>query len=86
MGYGSHYIQSSLFTKSSNLQLPTSLPVMLGIAILGHAFWNGSLTLISFLTSGMDPILILMLDMMWLVILITLLWTFGRFVLAAAME
>ena len=85
-GYGSPYNQSTLFTKSSNLQLPTSIPVMLGIAMLGHAFWNGSLTLISFLTSGMDPILILMVDMMWIVILITLLWTFGRFVLAAAME
>ena len=86
IGHSTHYNQSSLFTKSSNLQLPTSLPVMLGIAMLGHAFWNGSSILISYISINLDPVLGLVLELGWIVILITLLWTFGRFVLAAAME
>ena len=86
MGHSTHYSQSSLFTKSSNLQLPTSLPVMLGIAMLGHAFWNGSSILVSHISSNLDPVLGLIIELTWIVILIALLWTFGRFVLAAAME
>ena len=86
MGHSTPYSQSSLFTKSSNLQLPTSLPVMLGIAMLGHAFWNGSSILVSHISSNLDPVLGLIIELGWIVILITLLWTFGRFVLAAAME
>ena len=86
IGHSTHYNQSTLFTKSSNLQLPTSIPVMLGIAMLGHAFWNGSSILISYISINLDPVLGLIVELGWIVILITLLWTFGRFVLAAAME
>ena len=80
------FSQSSLFSKSSDLQLPTSLPVMLGIAIFGHAFWNGSSVLMSHISRNLNPVVGLFAELIWIVVLITLLWTVGRFVIAAAME
>ncbi len=80
------YMRNSLFSKSSNLQLPTSLPVMLGIAMFGHAFWNGSSVLMSHISGNLNPVAGLIAELMWIVILITLLWIIGRFVIAAAME
>ena len=77
---------ASFFSKSSNLQLPTSLPVMLGIAMFGHAFWNGSSVLMSYMSGNLNPVVGLIAELTWIVVLIALLWTFGRFVLAAAME
>ena len=80
------YMRNSLFSKSSNLQLPNSLPVMLGIAMFGHAFWNGSSVLMSHISGNLNPVAGLIAELMWIVILITLLWIIGRFVIAAAME
>ena len=82
----SAYQQPSFFSKSSNLQLPTSLPVMLGIAMFGHAFWNGSSVLMSYISGNLNPVIGLIAELTWIVVLIALLWTFGRLVLAAAME
>lgn len=80
------FSQNTLFSKSSDLQLPTSLPVMLGIAIFGHAFWNGSSVLMSHISRNLNPVVGLFAELIWIVVLITLLWTVGRFVIAAAME
>lgn len=80
------FSQNSLFSKSSDLQLPTSLPLMLGIAIFGHAFWNGSSVLMSHISRNLNPVVGLFAELIWIVVLITLLWTVGRFVIAAAME
>ena len=80
------YLTQSFLVKKSELQLPTSIPVMLGLAMFGHAFWNGSSVLISHLALNLSPALGLILDLTWIVILITLLWTIGRFVISAAME
>ena len=80
------YTQQSFFSKSSNLELPTSLPAMLGIAMFGHAFWNGSSVFMSYLVGNLDPVVGLIAELVWIVVLIALLWTVGRFVLAAAME
>ena len=82
----STYLTQSFLVRKSELQLPTSLPVMLGLAMFGHAFWNGSSVLISHLSMNLPPLLSLILDLTWIVILITLLWTVGRFVISAAME
>ena len=82
----SHLTKDSIFSKSSDLELPTSLPVMLSIAIFGHAFWNGSSVLMAYISQRLDPVLGLIVELMWIVVLITLLWTVGRFVIAAAME
>lgn len=82
----STYLTQSFLVKKSDLQLPTSIPVMLGLAMFGHAFWNGSSVLISHLALNLSPALGLILDLTWIVILITLLWTIGRFVISAAME
>ena len=80
------HTQQSFFSKSSNLQLPTSLPVMLGIAMFGHAFWNGSSVLVSYISGNLDPLAGLLVELTWIVVLISLLWVLGRFVLLAAME
>tara|TARA_B100001996_G_scaffold382376_1_gene374036 strand:+ start:504 stop:1886 length:1383 start_codon:yes stop_codon:yes gene_type:complete len=82
----STYLTQSFLVKKSELQLSTSIPVMLGLAMFGHAFWNGSSVLISHLALNLSPALGLILDLTWIVILITLLWTIGRFVISAAME
>lgn len=82
----STYLTQSFLVRKSELKLPTSLPVMLGIAMFGHAFWNGSSVLISHLSLNLPPLLSLILDLTWIVILITLLWTIGRFVISAALE
>lgn len=82
----STYLTQSFLVKKSELQLPTSLPVMLGLAMFGHAFWNGSSVLVSHLALNLPPALGLILDLTWIVILITLLWTVGRFVISSAME
>ena len=82
----SHLTKDSMFSKSSDLELPTSLPVMLSIAIFGHAFWNGSSVLMAYISQRLDPVLGLIIELMWIVVLIALLWTVGRFVIAAAME
>ena len=83
---GDKHSRQSFYSKSSNLQLPTSIPVMLGIAISGHAFWNGSLVFVSYIGNGFNDILFFFVNLTWIFILITLLWTVGRFVIAAAME
>ena len=80
------FISQSMFSKTSDLKLPTSLPVMLGIAMFGHAFWNGSSVLMSNVSRGFNPLVGLIAELVWIVILIGLLWTVGRFVIAAAME
>ena len=80
------YTQQSFFSKSSNLQLPTSLPVMLSIAMFGHAFWNGSSVLMSYISRSLNPVFGLVAELVWIAVLIALLWTVGRFVIAAAME
>ena len=82
----STFLTQSFLVRKSELQLPTSIPVMLGLAMFGHAFWNGSSVLISHLALNLSPALGLILDLTWIVILITLLWTIGRFVISAAME
>ena len=82
----STYLTQSFLVKKSELQLPRSIPVMLGLAMFGHAFWNGSSVLISHLALNLSSALGLILDLTWIVILITLLWTVGRFVVSAAME
>jgi len=80
------YSQQSFYSKSSSLQLPTSIPVMLGVAISGHAFWNGSLVFVSYIGNGFSEVLLFFVNLIWIFILIILLWTVGRFVIAAAME
>ena len=82
----SSYLTQSFLVRKSELKLPTSFPVMLGIAMFGHAFWNGSSVLVSHLALSLPPLLGLVLDITWIIILITLLWTVGRFVISAAME
>ena len=80
------YRRTTMFSKSSDLRLPTSLPVMLGIGMFGHAFWNGSSVLMSHVSRSLDPVVGLMAELAWIVVLITSLWVVGRFVIAAAME
>jgi len=59
---------------------------MLGIAMFGHAFWNGSSVLVSYISGNLDPLAGLIVELTWIVVLISSLWILGRFVLLAAME
>ena len=61
----STYLTQSFLVRKSELQLPTSLPVMLGLAMFGHAFWNGSSVLVSHLALNLPPLLGLILDLTW---------------------
>ena len=58
----------------------------LSLAILGHAFWNGSLWFVSWLFIEQDIIVQLIASLVWIVMLIIGLWIIGREILAAVMH
>lgn len=58
----------------------------LSLAILGHAFWNGSLWFVSWLFMEQDIIVQFIASLLWIVILIVALWIIGREILAAVMH
>ena len=47
---------------------------------------SGTAVLSSYMSGNLGPVVGLIAELTWIVVLIALLWTFGRFVLAAAME
>ena len=58
----------------------------LSLAILGHAFWNGSLWFVSWLFIEQDIIVQVIASLVWIVMLIIGLWVIGREILAAVMH
>ena len=58
----------------------------LSLAILGHAFWNGSLWFVSWLFIEQDIIVQVIASLVWIVMLIIGLWIIGREILAAVMH
>ena len=57
----------------------------ISLAILGHAFWNGSLWLVSWLFIEQDIIVQVLASLVWIGILIVGLWVIGREILASVM-
>ena len=66
--------------------LPTHPVTGLSLAILGHAFWNGSLWFVSWLFIEQDIVVQLIASLVWIAILIIALWVIGREILAAVMH
>ncbi len=67
-------------------RLPTNPISGISLAILGHAFWNGSLWFVSWLFIEQDMIVQFIASLMWIGLLITGLWIIGREILAAVMH
>tara|TARA_B100000003_G_scaffold202162_1_gene211080 strand:+ start:44 stop:409 length:366 start_codon:yes stop_codon:yes gene_type:complete len=58
----------------------------ISLAILGHAFWNGSLWLVSWLFIDQDIVVQGLASLAWIGILIVGLWVIGREILASVMH
>ena len=68
------------------LPLPQTPLVGLLLAMMGHAFWNGSSWLVGFLFEDMDIVVQIIASLSWIVILVIGLWIIGREILAAVMH
>ena len=66
--------------------LPRSPVTGLTLAICGHALWNGSSWIVSWLFIGTDIVVQVIASLVWIVIMITALWIIGREILAAVMH
>ena len=66
--------------------LPKHPALGISLAIIGHAAWNGSSWLVSWLFLGQDIILQVTVSLLWIVVMITTLWVIGREILAAVMH
>ena len=66
--------------------LPKNPATGISLAILGHAFWNGSLWLVSWLFIEQDIVVQVLASLVWIGILIVGLWVIGREILAAVMH
>ena len=64
-------------------RLPKNPVIGLSLAIIGHAFWNGSSWLVSYLFSDSDPAVFAIAYLSWIVLLIIGLWLIGREILAS---
>ena len=67
-------------------KLPTNPAIGIALAIAGHAAWNGSSWIISWLFIGTDIIVQVIASLVWIVIMIAALWIIGREILAAVMH
>ena len=54
--------------------MPTTLGAGLGLAIAGHALWNGSSWGVGMLLSGSDTVLAVLLQLGWLAVMVFALW------------
>ena len=66
--------------------LPRTPLLGLPIAMMGHAFWNGSSWLVNWMFSDMSIVVQVFASLAWMVILIAGLWIIGREILAAVMH
>ena len=66
--------------------LPQSPILGISLAIMGHALWNGSSWIVSWLFKSTDIVVQLFAQLTWIVIMIVGLWIIGREILAAVMH
>ncbi len=66
--------------------LPQSPIVGISLAIMGHALWNGSSWVVSWLFNSTDIVVQLIAQLAWIAIMIIGLWIVGREILAAVMH
>jgi hypothetical protein len=60
--------------------------VGIALAILGHAFWNGSFWVIMKLTEDSDLVVQTFVSLVWMVVLVSGLWFIARQILASVMH
>ena len=66
--------------------LPRSPVTGISLAILGHAMWNGSSWIVSWLFMETDIVVQVIASLSWIVVMIVTLWVIGREILAAVMH
>jgi len=66
--------------------LPKNPSVGIGLAILGHALWNGSSWFVSWLFLEQDIAVQVIASLFWIFVMIVTLWIIGREILAAVMH
>ena len=54
--------------------MPTTLGAGIGLAILGHALWNGSSWGVGLLLAESETVLSVLLQLAWLVVMVLGLW------------
>ena len=54
--------------------MPTTLGAGIGLAILGHALWNGSSWGVGLLLAESETLLAVLLQLAWLVVMVLGLW------------
>jgi len=66
--------------------LPSNPITGISLAILGHAMWNGSSWIVSWLFMETDIVVQVIASLSWIVVMIVTLWVIGREILAAVMH
>ena len=66
--------------------LPRSPIAGISLAILGHAIWNGSSWIVSWLFMETDIVVQVIASLSWILVMIVTLWVIGREILAAVMH
>ena len=66
--------------------LPRSPITGISLAILGHAMWNGSSWIVSWLFMETDIVVQVIASLSWILVMIVTLWVIGREILAAVMH
>ena len=66
--------------------LPKNPVTGIGLAILGHAMWNGSSWFVSWLFIETDIVIQIIASLFWISVMIVTLWVIGREILAAVMH
>jgi RsiW-degrading membrane proteinase PrsW (M82 family) len=66
--------------------LPRNPLIGILLAIIGHAAWNGSSWLVSWLFSDTDLVVQFFANIMWVIVMVVGLWVIGREILAAVMH
>jgi hypothetical protein len=66
--------------------LPRTPLLGIPLAMMGHALWNGSGWLVSWIFRDADLVVQLFANLAWLAIMIIGLWIIGREILAAVMH
>lgn len=82
----SYFSRILLSGKNTNFPVPKTVVFGLFWAIFGHMFWNGSSFFISFLLSGYDEFLIIIVELLWIAVMISLLWIVGKQILQTALS
>jgi hypothetical protein len=72
-------------SRENGIPLPTKPTTAIGLAILGHALWNGSSWAIGLIGANVHWAVQLVLALGWIIFLIFALWQVSRRILASVL-